>query len=130
MAIMAPQTTSVINGLNIWKHQAIKRAKIPIRIAISIAFSTYDFSWIISDDWVIIVSPSSSTLPEWLTDEKIRQLFSKDRLYQITFYPFTADHTISDSLFLIKMQKSGTSLIGLSDILEKPLRSNRMAIGI
>jgi hypothetical protein len=50
MAIMAPQTTSVINGLYIWKHQAINKARIPIRIAMSIAFSTYDFSWIISDE--------------------------------------------------------------------------------
>lgn len=47
---MAPQTTSVINGLYIWKHQAINKARIPIRIAMSIAFSTYDFSWIISDE--------------------------------------------------------------------------------
>jgi hypothetical protein len=39
MAMMVPQITGVMNGLNIWKHQAIKRASTPIRMAISIANS-------------------------------------------------------------------------------------------
>ena len=61
---MAPQTTSVINGRKIWKHQAINRANMPIRIAISIAFSMYDFSWTILDDCFIVSSPADSTLTE------------------------------------------------------------------
>jgi hypothetical protein len=37
MARIVPQTTGVIKGLNIVKHNAIRRAMTPIRIAISIA---------------------------------------------------------------------------------------------
>jgi hypothetical protein len=42
---MVAQITREIKGLNIWKHNAIKRAIRPIRIAISIAGPVDDFSW-------------------------------------------------------------------------------------
>ena len=58
--MMVPQITGVMNGLNIWKHQAIKRARTPIRIAISMANSMYDFSWVILSGWFIMFSPVSA----------------------------------------------------------------------
>jgi hypothetical protein len=47
IARMVPQITREIKGLNIWKHNTIKRAITPIRIAISIADPVYAFSWVI-----------------------------------------------------------------------------------
>ncbi len=52
--MMVPQITGVMNGLNIWKHQAIKRDRTPIRIAISVANPKYDFSWAILSGWLIM----------------------------------------------------------------------------
>jgi hypothetical protein len=59
--MMAAQITSVMKGLNIWKHQAIKMARTPNRIAISIAICMYDCSWVILAGWFIMVPPDSST---------------------------------------------------------------------
>ena len=54
MAMMAPQITGVMNGLNIWKHQTIIRDRTPIRIAMSIANCMYDFSWVILSGWFMM----------------------------------------------------------------------------
>ena len=63
--MMVPQITGVMNGLNIWKHQAIKRARTPIRIAISIATSMYDFSWVILSGWFIML-PLPNAARNWV----------------------------------------------------------------
>jgi hypothetical protein len=57
IARIIPHITGEIKGLNILKHSAIKRAMTPIRIAISIAGPTYDFSRVILSISPISIPP-------------------------------------------------------------------------
>ena len=74
---MAPKITGVMNGLNIWKHQAIKRVRTPIRIAMSIAISMYDFSWVILAGWFKMVPLLALLCQISLMIQLLNSLFKK-----------------------------------------------------
>jgi hypothetical protein len=79
---MAPQITREIKGRNIWKHNTIKRAMTPIRIAMSIAGPVYAFSWVILSGSVIRIPLLMAVYP-WVGP--LRDFFYRNQWPVILF---------------------------------------------